>query len=199
MRSTTPKPAEIHEAAINAELARDLRANDPRTLSQRKADALTNLLRQSLDRGEVGSSRAVRPHISHVVDLADHPGATPALIDLIRAQRRHAGRLSAATLERIMCDCDLTRVLMNGPSEVLDVGRATRTISPALWKALVVRDRHCQAPGCDQPPERCEAHHGVPWSHGGPTCLENLKLYCWHHHREKHTEESRARAANPDP
>ena len=61
----------------------------------------------------------------------------------------------------------------------LDVGRATRTVGPALWNALVARDRHCTAPGCTRGPADCEAHHIVHWSKGGPTNLDNLKLLCW--------------------
>ena len=61
-----------------------------------------------------------------------------------------------------------------------------RTVPPALWDALVVRDRHCQAPGCDQPPENCEAHHVKPFAHGGRTSLNNVKLYCSQHHHNEH-------------
>jgi hypothetical protein len=95
-------------------------------------------------------------------------------------------------LERLTCDCDISRVITTGRSEVLDVGRATRTIPPAVWKALVVRERHCQAPGCDQPPERCEGHHIIHWERGGPTSLDNV--LCWHHHREQHKHDAQARA-----
>jgi len=83
---------------------------------------------------------------------------------------------------------------MIGDSEILDVGRAQRTVTPAQWKALVVRDGHCQHPHCTQPPSRCEAHHTHYWEHNGPTNLENLKLYCWFHHRQHHTEQDKARA-----
>jgi Domain of unknown function (DUF222)/HNH endonuclease len=69
----------------------------------------------------------------------------------------------------------------------LDTGRVGNT--------RAVRDRHCQAPGCDQPPERCEGHHIHHWSRGGPTNLDNLQLLCWHHHRHRHTEDAQARAA----
>ena len=190
-----PESADIHEAAINAELKRDHRADDDRTMGQRKADALTNLLRQSLDEGEVGTFHAARPHVTYVVHVDAHPAAD-ALVDLIRTDRDRAGYLSSTTLGRIMCDCDISRVVMVGTSEILDVGRATRTATAAQWKALVVRDRHCQAPGCKQPPDRCEAHHIRHWAppYYGPTDLDNLQLLCWHHHRERHRHDAQARA-----
>jgi len=179
--------AEIHQAAINAEMERDRRENDPRSPAQRRADALTSLLRQSLERAEVGSTRNARPHITVVLDVRELTGAPVDLAAQLRSERLGRGFLSPAILERVACDCDISRVITNGRSEILDVGRSSRTVSSALWKALVVRDRHCRAPGCHQPPERCEAHHVVPWSRGGPTDLASLELVCWYHHRLRHT------------
>jgi hypothetical protein len=190
-----PASAEILLAAVNAEMAQDHQDHDGRMPAQRRMDALINLGRRGLDRGELGESRNVRPHVTVVVDLHELPGSTPELVAKVRTESRQNGHLSAVTLERLTCDCDISRVITTGRSEVLDVGRATRTISPALWKALVVRDQHCQAPGCDRPPEHCEGHHIVHWSRGGPTNLQNLQLLCWNHHRYRHTHDAQARAA----
>jgi hypothetical protein len=185
-----PEAALIHETAIRAQMERDYHEGDVRSAAQRRVDAVTELFRRSLDTGALGNHRAVRPHITVVVDLEQLPGSTPDLIAQVRADRRDGG-LSAAMLERITCDCDVSRVITAGRSEVLDVGRATRTISPALWRALVVRDGGCTRPGCHAPPEQCEAHHIVPWSRGGRTELENLELLCWRHHRQQHGDRER--------
>ena len=190
-----PETGAIHRAAINAEMERDHVEDDPRTPAQCRFDALTNVLRRSLDRGEVGESRSVRPHVTVVVDLDELPGTTAELVTRVRTERHHDEHLSRATLERLTCDCNISRVITAGRSEVLDVGRATRTIPPAIWKALIVRDGHCQAPGCDRPPSSCEAHHVVHWSRRGPTNLENLQLLCWQHHRYRHNHDAQARAA----
>ena len=181
-------------AAMDAELKRDHRAHDSRTPAQRRADAHDNLMRILLDSGALRSSRAVRPHLTANVELDELPGATPERAIDVRREARNNGYLSPATLERLACDCDISRVITSGRSEILDIGRATRTIPPALWKALVKRDQHCQAAGCDQPPERCEGHHIWHWHKGGPTNLANLKLYCWHHHREEHKHDAQPRA-----
>jgi hypothetical protein len=149
---------------------------------------VTELFRSSLDAAQVGNRRAARPHVTVVVDLDQLPGATPGLVEQVRVDRRDGG-LSAATIERLTCDCDLSRVITAGRSEVLDVGRATRTIPPALWRALVVRDGGCTGPGCHAPPEHCEAHHIVHWSRGGRTDLANLRLLCHHDHRKAHAGE----------
>jgi len=177
--------AEIVCTALNAEMERDRTANETRNTPQRRADALVNIFRRALDNGELGSTRNVRPHLTVVNDLARLDG-TAELISDARIEAAHMGRLSKATLDRIACDCDVSRVIMNGKSEIIDVGRATRVISPALWKALVARDRHCTHPGCDKPPGWCEVHHEIPWQHGGTTGPENCRLLCWHHHHLHH-------------
>ena len=69
---------------------------------------------------------------------------------------------------------------------VLDVGRRTRTISPALRRALLHRDRGCRFPGCGL--RFCQGHHLRHWAHGGSTTLDNLALLCRGHHRAVHEE-----------
>jgi hypothetical protein len=68
----------------------------------------------------------------------------------------------------------------------LDVGRATRVVSPAQRTALAARDGGCRFPGCDRPLAWCDAHHLWHWLHGGPTDLENLVLLCRAHHHAVH-------------
>jgi hypothetical protein len=75
---------------------------------------------------------------------------------------------------------------MAGRSEPLDVGRKTPVVSPALRRALIVRDRGCRFPGCDRPHAWCDAHHVRHWADGGPTALTNLVLLCRRHHRRIH-------------
>ena len=98
-----PESADILDTAIQAELDRDQHAGDDRTLGQRRADALTNLLRQSLERGDVGNTLRVRPHVTYVIhlDTAEQTG-TGGLVDLLRHERHTTGRLSSSSLERII-------------------------------------------------------------------------------------------------
>ncbi|HIE94818.1 MAG TPA: HNH endonuclease [Acidobacteria bacterium] len=67
---------------------------------------------------------------------------------------------------------------------VLDVGRKTRTIPPAIRRALASRDRHGCFPGCES--RHCDAHHVRHWADGGATRLNNLVLLCRRHHRAVH-------------
>jgi hypothetical protein len=64
---------------------------------------------------------------------------------------------------------------------VLALGRTRRLVSKAQRRALLIRDRMCRYPGCQQT-RHLKAHHVVPWSLGGRTDLDNLILLCqWHH------------------
>ena len=87
---------------------------------------------------------------------------------------------------QLLCDADLVRVVTDGPSQVLDVGRAQRTATGPQRTALLIRDRGCLFPGCDRPPGWCHAHHLTYWEDGGTTDLEDLGLLCNRHHRDKH-------------
>jgi hypothetical protein len=69
---------------------------------------------------------------------------------------------------------------------VVEVGARTRTIPPALRRALHHRDRGCRFPGCGLP--LGEGHHVRHWADGGPTTLSNLALLCRRHHRAVHEE-----------
>lgn len=94
--------------------------------------------------------------------------------------------LGAADLRRIACDTQVIPVVMGGAGEVLDVGRAKRTIPPAIRRALIARDQRCVWPGCDRAPIHCEGHHIEHWLDEGPTSLVNLALLCHSHHQRLH-------------
>jgi hypothetical protein len=99
------------------------------------------------------------------------------------ADGRH---VSAETSRRLACDA-ATVVMTHAPNgSVLDVGRKTRTLSPALRRALRHRDRGCRFPGCGL--ALCDAHHVRHWAEGGETSLDNTLLLCRHHHRLVHEE-----------
>ena len=95
-------------------------------------------------------------------------------------------RVSAETAKRMACDAAVVVMRHGADGSVLDVGRKTRTIPPALRRALQARDRQCRFPGCHA--RRCDAHHVRSWADGGPTRLDNLVLLCRRHHRAVHEE-----------
>ena len=95
-------------------------------------------------------------------------------------------RVSAETSRRLCCDAAVVQATRGPNGEVLDVGRRTRTIPPALRRALEIRDGGCRFPGCGI--RFCEGHHIVHWADGGETKLSNLVLLCRFHHRAVHEE-----------
>lgn len=95
--------------------------------------------------------------------------------------------LDAATARRLACDATLVTVLEHGAGKVLNVGRRTRTIPPALRRALTLRDQGCRFPGyCET--RFVDAHHIHHWCDGGETRLDKLVLLCRFHHRLLHEE-----------
>ena len=184
-----PEGGAVVLTALQAEMDRDLQARDPRGAEPRRWDALVNICRRSLDRGDMGTSRSVRPHVLAVVDIADYEGCKPLVVAEIRSELAHVGRVSRAALERLVCDCDLTRIVMDGPSQVLDVGQATRTWPAPIAKAIIARDRHCQGDGCQRPWYDCQIHHKQHVPHGGPTSVDNGELLCPACHKQRHAKQ----------
>ena len=95
-------------------------------------------------------------------------------------------RASAETARRMGCDAAKVEMRHSSDGSVLDVGRRTRTVPPALRRALQARDQRCRFPGCHA--RRCDVHHVQHWADGGATRLDNLVLLCRRHHRAVHEE-----------
>ncbi len=91
-----------------------------------------------------------------------------------------------AAAERLCCDAKIIPVIESERGEVLDIGRKTRIIPPAISRALNIRDKGCcRFPGCTHT-QHLQGHHIQHWAHGGKTSLDNLVSLCWHHHHLVH-------------
>ena len=162
-------------------LAKPRGPEDDRTHSQRMHDALAEAVHHAMDEGKLPRRNGVKPHVTVTTTLEglkNEVGAPPADLELSLP-------ISTRTLERIACDCTISRVLL-ADSMVIDVGRATRVNSAPRRRALRVRDKGCRFPGCDRPVNWSTPHHIVAWSRGGPTDLANEVLLCYYHHRLVH-------------
>ena len=95
-------------------------------------------------------------------------------------------RISPGQARRLACAGRVIPVVLNGTSQVLDVGRARRLFTKAQLLAMAVRDGGCVAEGCDWPPWLCHGHHWIRWTDGGPTDLANGGLLCPRHHARVH-------------
>jgi hypothetical protein len=152
----------------------------PRSMAQRRADALVHLAQQSLAQGETSAHRARTTDV--IVDIDTLAGRPPADLIAARCEVSGVGPVPRSVVDRLCCDAAIGRVLRRGPSLILDLGRRTPTVSPAQLRALAHRDGGCGFPGCDCPPQWCDAHHIIHWSRGGLTDLANLILLCRRHH-----------------
>jgi hypothetical protein len=93
--------------------------------------------------------------------------------------------LSAETLRRVACDCGIIAAREDERGEILDVGRKTRSIPPALRRAVTLRHPTCTFPGCMHD-RFIDIHHSQHWIDGGETKLGNLVPLCTYHHRFVH-------------
>jgi len=114
--------------------------DDDRKLDRRLADGLVEMANNALDRGTLPQRGGQRPHLqvtTTLETLLQRCGAPAADLELSLP-------ISAAAVARLACDCNVTRLLLNADSQVIDVGRTTRKIPRSTRRALNVRDRGCR-------------------------------------------------------
>ena len=152
------------------------------TMAQQQADALALLAETALHRGIDPGGPGERYHVVVHVDapvLADPDAPGQSMLE-------DGTHVSAETSRRLACDA--SRVVMQHARDgrVVEVAARTRTIPPAIRRALHHRDQGCRFPGCGV--RFGQGHHIVHWAQGGPTTLSNLTLLCRRHHRAVHEE-----------
>ncbi|WP_159096347.1 HNH endonuclease signature motif containing protein [Miniimonas sp. S16] len=96
-----------------------------------------------------------------------------------------------AALDVVACDAMWQRVVLDAEGVPLDVGQTERTYTRDLRRAVLVRDRHCQWPGCVLRAAWCEVHHVIEWNQGGDTSLVNAVTLCREHHHRVHRDHTR--------
>jgi hypothetical protein len=183
-RETLGPPPPQAPAAGTLEPTPDVPAETPdraETVQARNADALLALAEASL--AERDHSTADRFQVVVHVDasaLSRSAGESAAA----RCELDAGVPLPHAAVRRLACDASLVRIVERD-GDPLSIGRRTRTIPPALRRALRSRDRGCVFPGCQQT-RHVDAHHVVHWADGGRTDLPNLIQLCRRHHRLLH-------------
>jgi hypothetical protein len=152
------------------------------SMEQQQVDALALLaesaLHQSLDPGAPGERYQVIVHVDAAV-LADPEAPGQSVLE-------GGTHVSPETSRRLACDASRVVMRHDPDGRVVEVGARTRTIPPALRRALHHRDRGCRFPGCGV--SFGQGHHIRHWAQGGPTTLSNLAMLCRHHHRAVHEE-----------
>ena len=151
-------------------------------MEQQRADALALLaeaaLHHELDPGAPGERYQVVVHVdAPVLADADAPG---------QSVLEDGTHVSAETSQRLACDASRVVMQHGRDGRVVEVSARTRTIPPALRRALHHRDHGCRFPGCSV--RFGQGHHIRHWAQGGPTTLSNLAMLCRRHHRAVHEE-----------
>ena len=160
---------------------------DPRPAGTRQAHALIEAVDFVLHHGDqvLPETGGERPHITVTLDwdmMQDAAGK--ATLDATGYP------MSPSAVRHMLCDSEIIPAVLNGRSQVLDVGRSQRLFNKAIRQAITVRDRGCAFPGCDRPPAFCDAHHVKWWERDcGETNFDNGVLLCGYHHSEIHKNE----------
>jgi hypothetical protein len=136
-------------------------------------------------------------------------GGRREAVVVIEADDGTAGRIrsldgepiGAALAAALSCDAHLQPLIVDRRGQPLWLGRSTRLASAAQRRVLAVREGGCVFPGCDMPPECCDAHHRPGWGQGGRSDPEHLALLCRRHHGVAHSRhwELRLAEANGSP
>ncbi|MFI5073670.1 MAG: DUF222 domain-containing protein [Actinomycetales bacterium] len=195
-----PEARAVVEAAINV-LAKPTVVDgepDPRTIDQRRGDALVQVCRRA-----VALTPALTATDPDVKLAAARPTSAKAIVivtiglDDLRDRTRPGvlvGGVDAGTLlgpetvRRLACDGSVIPAVLAPDGHILHWGRGLRYFTTAQTTALWLRDRHCTFPGCHAPATRCDAHHLRHWLDGGPTDLTNGTLLCQRHHTIVHRD-----------
>lgn len=194
LEAATPKPA----------------PDDARDHPQRAADALVTIAEHALASGSLKGGALVRPHVSFIMseqsflesrrELSRRSGApAEGTVDPTVTASSPAPS-TPATLEdgtplplsetaRLLCDAEITRVVVDADDVPVNLGRTVRLYSREQRRAVVARDRTCRFDGCQQPARWCQVHHIDWWERdGGETSIDNAILLCSFHHHEVHRQ-----------
>ena len=182
-------------------------ADDERSREQRQADALMVAVDRALaDRATTPGAhapveaivtiseetwavlRAARESFDEAAGAGSAGGAMPALAGVDPVLDETGAPWPASEVARALCDCALTRAVVDAFGQVLDLGRGERLFKRQHWLALLAAGiRTCAWPGCGMPLRYTELHHLAWWDRdGGSTSLANCAPYCSFHHHEVH-------------
>lgn len=157
--------------------------DDNRTMNQRRADLLCDLLLTAIPSTVIGTDMdAFRPHVHVTIaastlagrddQMAELDGVGPVHPDFVRDL---AGRTPS-----------FSRLFLDPSGMVTNVD--TYVPSSRMKRYLRARDQHCRFPGCRARTSRCEIDHNCDRAFGGATALCNLACFCRSHHPLKHPD-----------
>ncbi len=151
---------------------------DPRTAGQRRHDALLEALTLLTRAEQLPTSAGVTTTVILTCNLHDWITKTRY------TTTSHGGTVPTATAHRWTdAHTRFVLVVLDKAKAVAHVEVGRRLFTEGQRLALIARDRGCSFPGCDRPPQHCQAHHVTDYANGGPTSIDNATLICGYHHR----------------
>ena len=109
----------------------------------RRADALAWMADRVFEAGDAPALAPDRHEVVVHVDAEVLAGGGTG-----RCEIEGHSALAGETARRLCCDAGIVATVDGPTGEPLAVGRRTRTIPPAMRRALLIRDRGCRFPGC---------------------------------------------------
>ena len=121
-------------------------------------------------------------------DTGDGPWTAEAVaVGYLPATLEDGTPVPVSELAIAMCECDVTRVVIDADGVPMDLGRTERVFTGVHRRAVIARDRECAWPDCHAHARWCQIHHLRWWERDlGPTSVENGMLLCNFHHHEVH-------------
>lgn len=160
----------------------DPAVKDRRTHGQKLLDGLISCVQLAARTGQLPMNGGLKSQLYlsvTQVDLDKKDGTSMVLAP-------YSGPVPLALFEEDLCTSEVTTLLRDTTGSILDVGRTQRLFTFAQRKILLARDMGCAYPDCTAPPFWTEAHHIIPWQHGGLTSVDNAVLCCSLHHHYLH-------------
>jgi hypothetical protein len=191
-RLAAPDAARI-EATLDAH-AHAAPEDDPRSMNQKRADALVSIVTDNggssavpetgtpattaLQRGRAGILIQVTVPIDTLIGTSDAPGELRGYGPITATQTRTLAFGPNSIWRRLLTEPKTGRLIKTDPT--------TYRPTTELQRHIIARDTHCRFPGCPRPADQAEVHHVLPFAHGGPTEERNLIALCKRHHLTTH-------------
>ena len=166
-----------------------------RTVAQRRFDALLAICTAAAGSGVVGrfdplvniivDHTTLEHHLNRLAGTDPDP-LDPATVDQRRCECSSGHQIVPDDMLAAVLTGQVRRVVFDTAGVVIDLGRRARLFTGSSRDAVMLGDRWCLWPGCDQRTGRCQTDHTQPWAAGnGATSPNNGGPACARHNRWK--------------
>jgi hypothetical protein len=146
---------------------------DTRTAGMRRHDAVTDALRMLIRSEQIPDAGGTPTTVILTAAAEDWQSGS----GLVRTA--HGASVTVSQAKKIAgAEATYVPVILNAAKRIIAYGTGHRIVGKTQRYALIARDLGCTWPGCDAPPQRCEAHHMTNWSRTHRTSVDDTALLC---------------------